>query len=497
MKLKGILIALLLAITIVQAQDEQIQAIDNFISKNFLEFKEIPSLSIAVIKDNKPFFIKSYGYSNFEDSIQATTQSSYYIASVTKSFVGLLAAQLEHDGLLDLDRPITEFAPIKNFKNNSLFQNITITDLLSHTSGIYNNYYTWQFASIGDYTKDDLIRILEDKTRSLENNKSYRYDNFGYNLLDLILSEEYGYYWKDLLEKKIFSPLKLSHTTAYLSKAKKENWDIAQPYTAINQDRLPRIASTRKNDQTFQAAGGMMMSIEDAQQWLLLHMNNGEINGKQIIPKTIIDKAQTSISAYERKGTIFNDTGYGLGWNNAKFETHKAIYHFGGFDGYFSHFSFLPEEKIGIVILVNENHFGDNIANLLASYTYNLLLGNINIDSDYSDHVNKVKDRVTSIQNGFAKDKEKRAKRQWTLMHDFKNYEGDYVNPYIGTLHIETYKNTLKANLGISTAIASPSTSDDSIRVEFRDSRGRDILFISNEEGTVAAVYEGNVFYRK
>ncbi|WP_040280319.1 serine hydrolase domain-containing protein [Psychroserpens damuponensis] len=480
----------------IYGQNTQEKQIDSFITSTLQKFKEIPSLAITVVKDGKPFFTKTYGLSNLENKVKATNETSYYIASVTKSFVGLLAAKLESDGVIDLNAPIVNFKPIKDFKDKSLFENISIKDLLSHTSGIKNDMLTWKFASIGEYDYASMTKLLEDKTKSLYNNKRFRYDNFGYNVFDLILHEEFGLSWKNLLEKEIFIPLSMNRTSANLTTAKKKDWNLAMPYAAINDDRLPKKVLTQKNDDTFQAAGGMISSIEDMQKFLLLYLNKGKVNNKNVFDKSVISK--TLLPLVENKGRkdTFIPEGYGLGWNIGEYNNKKAYYHFGGFDGYFSHLSFLPSENIGISVLSNENHFGDNISNLIASFIYDLMLGEIINTYDYTNQVNEVEKRVSQIQNSYKRDREIRAKRKWTLIHDFKNYEGEYKNEHIGNLIISLDNEKIKVRLGISEAIASPSTNDDSIRIEFRNGSGRDILFISNTKGTMAAVYNGHVFIK-
>ncbi|WP_350292691.1 serine hydrolase domain-containing protein [uncultured Croceitalea sp.] len=498
MKLKSTIVVLLFLLTTLISNAQNIEnKIDSFIEETLNQFSEIPSLSITVVKDNQPIFTKTYGYTDVDNRIKSTTESAYYIASATKSFVGLVAAQLEEEGVLDLNTSISQFAPIKNFKDTSLFEGVTITDLLSHTSGIRNGLFTWRYASIGDYTTQDMIQILEEKTISLKNDKSYRYDNFGYNLLDLILSQEYGLAWKELLKDKIFKALDMPNTTAYISKAKKERWNIALPYTSINDKRKPQLALTQKNDMTFQAAGGMLMSIKDAQKWLLMNMNRGQLNGTQFFSETVVKKSHAIIADSKSNGDIFTNEGYGLGWNNAKFKDQKVLYHFGGFDGYFAHISFLPESNIGIAVFANESHFGDNVSNLIAAYIYDLLLGNVTQLSDYENEIEKVVNRVEDIQKNFEQDRLNRANRKWTLLHDLENYVGKYGNKYAGSINVETFDESLKVNLGISTAIASPSTKDDSIRVEFRNGHGSDILFISDNNGTMALVYGGNVYLKE
>ena len=489
---------LMVAISIAQLNGQNIEQakIDQFITNTIDKYKEIPGLAISIIKDGKPFFTKAYGYSDLNNKKKASLQTSFYIASVTKSFVGLIAAQLEEEGLYNLDESITNYAPIKSFKDNSIFKDISIRDLLSHTSGIRNGLLTWKYASIGDYTVSKMIEILEKRTESRYNNKTYRYDNLGYNIFDLILHEEFNLNWKDLLTDKIFSPLKMNHSTSYLSKAKKSNWDLAQPYTSLDKDNFPKLVLTKKNDQTFQAAGGMVSSIEDMQQWLLMYMNSGALSGKQLFSKRAISNSLIPVTKNEQQGTIFNNKGYGLGWNIGLFGDHKVNYHFGGFDGYFAHVSFLPEENIGIVIMANENQFGDNVSNLIASFSYDLLLNNLSEIEGYDKQFQNLTNKITSVQTAYKDDKDFRANRKWTLIHDFKNYQGTYVNKTIGSIVISVSNEVMKANLGISEAIASPSTKDDSIRVEFRDGSGSDILFISNKKETFAAVFGGNVYLK-
>ncbi len=480
-----------------QAQNNKIELIDNFIKQLLNEVQEVPSLAITIIKDGKPFYTKSYGYSEVETKTKATAATAYYIASATKPFVGLLAAQLEEEGVLDLNQSISTYAPIKNFKDKSIFEGVTIADLLSHTSGIKNTILAYQFSGIGQYTRKQLIKILEEKTSSRFNNKSYRYDNLGYNVFDLILSEEFNLNWKDLLQQKIFNPLDMNHSSAYLSKAKINKWNIAKPYTSVNDTQLPTLALTQKNDATFQAAGGIITSIQDAQNWLLMQMNEGKFRGQQIVSKEVLSNSRLQLTKTKGSGDIFKNIGYGLGWNTAQYNERDAVYHFGSFDGFFSHLSFLPEDNIGIAIFSNESYFGDNVSNLIAAFSYDVLLDAVTSLENYEKKVNAVNERVDYIQKAYANDRASRASRKWHLKHEFKKYVGTYENEFLGELIITQKDNQLIASLGISKAIATPSLNDDSIRIEFNDGRGQEILFIANKKKVIAAVSGTSVFLKK
>lgn len=479
------------------SQAELKDSIDSFISKTLKNIPEIPGLSITVVKEGAPFFTKSYGYADVSSQIKTTNNSPFYIASATKSFVGLLAVLMEEEGILDLDKSITSYAPIKYFEDNSIFKDVTIKDLLSHTSGIKNGPLTWKYASIGEYTKKNMITILKDRTVSRGNNKSFRYDNFGYNVLDIILSEEFGINWKDALQEKVFTPLRMTHTSAYLSDAERKKWNIAKNYIAINDERIPKLATTQKNDATFQAAGGMIVSIEDAQNWLLVNLNKGRFKGKQVFSNKALSKTHDRIVKGRVLRDIFKDSGYGIGWINASFKGKKVIYHYGGFDGAFSHISFFPQEKIGIAIFTNESHFGDNVSSLIAEYVYDLLLNDKNSLKSYSEKAKKLVDRVSRIQKIYKEDRKARSNRKWKLSQPINSYEGTYKNQHIGTLKVGIKKEKPIVSFGITNAIATPSNNDDSFRVEFRSGRGEDVLFVIDQSGRIiAAVYQGWVFLK-
>lgn len=480
-----------------QGQNNKTEIIDTFIQECLEEFKEIPGLAITIVQGDNPIFTKAYGYSDVENKKLATTNSSYYIASVTKSYVGVLAAVLEDEGILDLNKPITEYAPIKYFEDKSVFEGITIKELLSHTSGIQNRFLTFQFASLGEYTRTSLNELLEKQTRSLNNNKVYSYDNLGYNILDIILYEEFNLNWKDLLEHKIFRPLQMNHTSAYRSVGEVNNWDLPKPYTSINDKRLPSLANTIKNDATFQAAGGMNVSIEDAQKWLIMNMNKGMFKGSQLFSKNVIEKTHKKITETNGINGIFTDVGYSLGFKEALFSDEKVIYHFGGFDGYFALQSFLPEHNIGVTVFCNESHFGDNVSNLIAAFAYDLLLGKITSIEDYKTQKVEVYNRINSIQESFAKDRASRAERPWGLTLKNEAYVGTYKNQILGTITIDYIENMFKVKMGNTEIVATPSSRGNAMRVEFKDTRGEDIIFKTEGEKVTELIFGGGISFFK
>lgn len=501
MKLKLFIIPILLVTISINGQEQYSKSIDSLITDAISRFNEISGLAITVVQDDKTLFTKAYGYSHIETKRPATSSTSFYIASATKSYVGLLASQLASEGRLDLNQSITNYKPIKDFKDNAVFKTISINDLLSHTSGISNWALTGMYASIGEYQHEDLIRILEDKTLELFNNKDFEYDNLGYNILDLILVEEFGISWKEWLNDELFQKLQMTNSSAYLSSAIQKDWDLASPYTSINDDELPKSVLTRKNDATMQAAGGLITSISDTEKWLLLNINEGQINGQQIFSKETINRMHTPIVEIEGrpfgKGP-FQPQGYGLGWIDGVFNEEKVIYHSGGFEGFQSIISFMPKKKLGVAIFVNESDFGDNLLKLVKAFVYDLVLGKVNSVKDYDSEMEKLERTIDQTQKYFRNRRAERSKRQWKLSCDLIAYAGTYKNKNYGSIVVDIENDTFIISNGISKSYGEPTRiREDAIRVEFRNLRGRDIQFIIQNKKAVAAIHNGMVFYRE
>lgn len=499
MKIRNTLLAIFILIQLpLTAQKAALDSIDHFIQKQLNQFGEIPGLAITIAKGDKPIFTKTYGLSDADRKIQSNSKTPYYIASVTKTFSGVLAAQLDQEGLLDLEKPITQYAPVKDFEDKALFEGVTLKKLLSHTSGIANVPLGWRLTNSGEYNEDELVSLLEHETISRNNNGRYAYDNFGYHVFRLILSQEFGLDWKDLLKKKVFSPLGMIHSSANISDSKIKGWELAEPYTSLNDGRSPMLTSITKNDQTMHAAGGMISSIEDMQKWLLVNMNSGRLNGRQVLAEEVIDVSQSKIASTRGSSArLFQDSGYGLGWNSGTFKSIPAIYHTGGFDGYYALASFLPEKDLGIAIMVNETHFGDNIGNLIVSYAYELLLGSVSSSNEYVKNEAQVTQQVNRLQAAFAADRQRRKQRPWDLTKDLSVFSGEFFNKNYGLMKVKQVNGQPEVSIGISKSKGTQSNIKDALRVEFRDGRGEDILFIFGRKKPMAIVYREKVFYRK
>ena len=477
-------------------------AYDAQISKTLATFPDLPGIALVVIKDDRPIFVRAYGMADREAGIKADPDTLYYIASSTKSFTALAAAMLDKEGKIKFADPVTKYTPGVRFKNE-IPDKVTIQNLLTHTSGLRNIALQNRFAFTGQIDQREIDRTLaEGTTLNDASFGKYAYTNLGYNIYGLALHYHLKQKWQDLLQERIFNPAGLEHTTSYVSRARARKYKIAAPYVidtdAVNAGKMVR-SQLEKTDENMQSAGGIFTSISDLGRWLNLNMNDGKLGGKQVFPAELIRTVHTGYTASTRNEPPFSADGeYGLGWQIGKYRNEKVIYHHGGYPGYSSHVSFMPEKKIAIGVLVNNDALGRRLADMLAAYAYDWWLRTENFEADYAKQLEDTSKSYEGRRQGIATEAAARAKREWQLTKPFNEYEGKYVNDMAGTIEIAPKDRALTVRMGNVFTVATPYTQPDTIRVVMLPGgNGEVIAFRKDAEGKIASLdFSGVVFTR-
>jgi CubicO group peptidase (beta-lactamase class C family) len=484
------------------AEKDFTAAYDAQIRKTLEAFPDLPGIAIVVIKDDRPIFVRAYGMADKEAGIKADTDTLYYIASSTKSFTALAAAMLDKEGKIKLSDPVTKYTPGIRFKND-VPDKITIRDLLTHTSGLRNGPLVNRLAYTGQIDQGEIDHVFAEGTSFSDANfGKYNYTNLGYNIYGLALHYHLHKKWQDLLQERIFGPAGLKHTTAYVSKARSKKFKIAPPYVidtdAADAGKMVR-SQLEKTDVNMQSAGGIFMSISDLGRWLNLNMNGGKLDRKQIVPSDLIRTAQTGYTKSTRNEPPFSGDGeYGLGWQIGKYRNEKVIYHHGGFSGYRSHVSFMPDKKVAVGVLVNNDALGGRIADMLAAYSYDWWLRTENLEAGYDSELQQTVKAFESRRQGIAAEAAGRAKREWQLTKPFTDYAGEYRNDLLGTIEIVAKEKAFAVRMGNINTVATPFTQKDSIRVVMLPGgNGEVISFADYTEGKFGTLnYAGVTFTR-
>lgn len=476
-----VLIATLISCTTMN--DSKEKRVSAFVKKAMNSVGVVPSLSVAIVDSTGIVMTKAFGYADVENNIEATKKTNYYIASTTKSFVGLLAVILNDEGRISLEENITSYKPFKEFKNNEVFKNIAVKDLLSHQSGLDNGFLSFRLAYSGSYSREDILRIIENETFLRDEGKEFQYTNLGYYLYSVLLKEELGMEWQDLLDEKVFTPLDMDLATAYISDSPKEL--LAQPYYGSFLDSVKK-ASTHKTDETMHAAGGLIMNAEDVANFLLFYINNGHMNNQQIYPQTLVEKSYHKEADTGNDIPLFNANGYGMGWLLGEIKGEDMVNHLGGYIGYKAIITFFPEKKLGVAVFTNHQELGRSLGNSISNFVYELYLGDPKNINDYENTLlTELMATLKDKQKDEIEEEKKWGKPEWQLSLSKKAYTGSFYNDKDGTITITIQNGDLVIKNGNLTCIGEPHFDKDCIQVELISTSRKTICFnIEGEEVT-------------
>lgn len=447
----------------------------------------IPGFSVVVVQGNKTILNAGYGYADIENSLIANSNTNYYIASATKSFTALMAVMLDEEGILSLDDPLNKYFPDLEIDSTLKLTNIKIRDLLTHTSGLENDPIDWRVAYSGDHDLSTLLGLMSYSKPNEVGNGNYQYTNIGYNIYALILKKITGKSWQNWMQEKIFDPAGMNHTTAFVSRAEKEKWLMARPHIMI--DSIRRI-TLEKKDNTMHAAGGVLITPADMAKWLKIQVGKGNLDGKQIFPETIMLSTQQELVNIGESERLFQPTGYGFGWLHGDYAENKVIHHFGGFAGFSTHVSFMPEQQIGVSVIVNEALAGNKLMHLIATFIYDYLLEKKEWD-DYNKEINAFMENLNQARKMIGDRLAEGNNRPSTLSLPLPNYSGVYESDEYGVMNVQETHSGLKISIGNLQCVSTPYKNKESIRVELIPGSGQIVQFFIEQKQISKLKYDG------
>jgi len=401
-----------------------------------------PGAGIVVVRDTQIVYMKGFGYADVAAKRAFTPETEFYIASTTKSFTGLAASILDKKGTFKLDRTLHSYLPSLRLKAPLDADSITIRALLTHTHGISNNGpVTIRLAYSGEYKDDaELAKFLETHPAA-ETGHAFSYGNIGYNVAALAMDAATKKSWKDVLQSELFTPLKMTHTSAYVSKFPQSS--LAMPYQMTLAGWTARPYG--KTDANMQSAGGLITTLRDMGTWLEAHINNGKIDGRQVLPASAFVEAHSNMAPFTKKTQTGEQIGYGFGWNILTMGNDTVLMHGGGFPGFATSMSFSPARRIGVAIFANNGELGGALTDIGTGLVYQALTDG-GIKTPFT--MEQLPSMLEQARNGMKADLQRRASRSQELQFPLSAYTGTFENPMMGKLTLSEVNGKLEAHLG-------------------------------------------------
>lgn len=324
---------------------------------NWMQENNIPGCSVAITDSSDVVFSEGYGTRNRSLDLPATTETLYGVGSCTKLLTAIGILQLYQDDEIQLDDSVSDY--LKHFEN--LDREVTIHDLLTHTSGIPSDgFLTGRL--------DQLTGRVEDRTgpplttdsdfeqhidRSLDyrtSDSSLRYYNTGYILLGDIIKNVSGSSYSEYISANILEPLGIDNTYFLDNNEKiREDNDVITPYiTSTDSIREGELYL----DSRLNSAGGLFVSVSDLALILRNLLNECTTDSDEILKESLFEKLITkhiTDSTYVDGG----EKSYGYGIRVESFADDTLISHTGSMAVSSAWMGGLLDEGLGVTIACN------------------------------------------------------------------------------------------------------------------------------------------------
>jgi CubicO group peptidase (beta-lactamase class C family) len=343
----------------------------------------LPALAAAVFKNGEIFAAGAVGTRRAAENVPVTIDDKFHLGSDTKAFTALLAGMYVEQGKLRWDSTMGEIFPELKDKMDPEFAEITVEELLSHTSGLtddaLNDLINGSYRQDGNMDEVRYWMLKETAPKSLDHPRGtkFSYSNLGYTFAGAVLERLGGKTWEELVEEKIIEPMGLK-TAGFGPQASLGKVDEPLGHAVVDGKPKPMLAGPNgDNPLIIGPAGTMHMSVLDFAKWVAWHAGEGK-HGPALVSADTLKKLHTPVIAVgERRdaapGTPKSGGGYALGWGKLQptWASAPMLSHTGSNTLNLAAADFWPDTDFGFVMMTNISGKGaDDALNKLAEALY-------------------------------------------------------------------------------------------------------------------------------
>jgi len=372
--------------------------------QELIEKQKLAGAVVLVARKGQIIFTGSFGWADIANNKSMQTETAFRIYSMTKPITSIAVLILEERNLLDLDDPVSQYIPAfknlnvyagsdgnNNFILEDMAREITIRDLLRHTSGL--TYDFLDTSPVGKMYEEQQVTTSDNLEAMVEKLKkipltSQPGEKFTYgvstDVLGFLVEKVSGMSFPDFLHKEIFVPLNMTETAFQLPESAKSRF--AKVYNSegeqIVEAKDPRIVGEFLSQPTmFSGGGGLISTAKDYLKFCEMLRGKGKFEGKRIVSgKTIKTMTQNQLPAAAYPISIIEKqegVGFGLGVSVVTEITgFSETAHVGeyGWDGIAStHFWISPKDDLIVIALSQNMPFSHQLRDVLRPIVYEAL----------------------------------------------------------------------------------------------------------------------------
>ena len=301
--------------------------INNYVSTyvNTADF----SGTILITQEDSIIYSNSFGFANKSFNVENDIHTKFMIGSISKQFTAVGILKLEKDGKLNTEDLLSTYFPSWNDA-----ENITIHQLLTHTSGITDifNLHDFSLLSCQNISLDSLVRLIQKEELLFEPGQSYQYSNGGYAILAKIIEIASNSTFDSFMTENILEPLEL-YSTGHRGSSEIIQ-SLAVGYDPLGYDKL--VLTDYVDNELLKGSGSLYSNVYDIMKWI-----------EMLKRKSFLDE-ESYQKLFDNYG---NNYGYGISIYNSFGRT--VFGHDGRINGFIADYLHYAEDDITIIILGN------------------------------------------------------------------------------------------------------------------------------------------------
>lgn len=327
--------------------------LDAYIS-DFMRRAKVPGAAVAIVQDGKTVYAKGFGVRELGKPDPVTPATLMMIGSTGKSMTTMMMASLADEGKITWDTPAVKIYPDFAVSDPGLTSKVTLRNTVCNCSGAQRHDLEIYFVSKRP-TAEEVVRSLRSFLFVGEFGKTFGYINQMFGSGGYIAAWSDHRSGEDLyasylvqMQKRVFDPIGMASTT-FSSERVRANPNHASPHgQTASSEYVPVSLDLEKPLEAVAPAGGSWSNVRDMARYLMTQLSRGVApDGKRVV------SAENLKVTWQPHVEIQPGADYGLGWVITRYQGQPLLSHGGGTAGFTSDLSFLPDAKLGIVILTN------------------------------------------------------------------------------------------------------------------------------------------------
>ena len=415
--------------------------LDRWMKRSMAEF-HVPGAALGVVKDGKLIYARGFGVRRLGEDAEVDEHTLFGIASNSKAFTAAAIGILATNGKLSLDDPVQKYLPAFQLFDPYVSREITVRDLLCHRSGLGLGAGDLLFWPDTDFTRNQVVAAVRFIRPESSFRSKYAYSNLMFVVAGQVVAAVSGMPWDDFIRTHIFQPIGMNESRI-TSVSFRAGGNFATPHSPGWRQRGDLKPVTLTRDDTWAAAAGVKSNVVDLARWVETQLRSGETeDGRRLwspavarrmwSPQTIITihKPPAGLAATEP-----HFSAYGLGWTLRDYRGRKIVSHSGALTGMLTTVVMVPEEKLAVIVLTNQESAG-----MLNAVSYHVI-----DDCLHAPYTDWIREYAESHQQTLARaeDAERKQERERNAESrpslPLTGYAGEYQDAWYGksTLAVE------------------------------------------------------------